>query len=155
MRRSQPCRALSYAAILSTFYFGAGSPAINAAESATPSIPVLAQPAESKIGFAKLFDAVVDAIDRNFVDEELLKRMDWRARAASLRPSVLLAPSVDDAVRQINSLIVELKTSHTVLFTPDDYFYYLLLDILSTNADTRDLITRRFWSAGPYFPGIG
>ena len=155
MRQSSFCRARLYVVILSTFCLCAGSPSTAAAEPATASTRALPQSTESKLDFAKLFDAVVDAIDRNFVDEELLKRMDWRARAALLRPGVLLAPSVDDAARQINSLIAELKTSHTELLTPEDYLYYILLDVLGGNVGTRDLMARRFWGNGPYFPGIG
>ena len=68
---------------------------------------------------------------------------------------MLSAPTTEDAVARINDLIAELKTSHTGLFTPDDYRYYITLEILNGAPATRDLIFERFWGTGPYFAGIG
>jgi carboxyl-terminal processing protease len=103
---------------------------------------------------AKLHDAVVETIEQNFFDVALLRQIDWRAHADAARPTVLAAASTDEAVRRINGLLSELKTSHTALFTPDDYEYYALLDIQRT--DATGLMSRRFWGAGgPYYPGIG
>jgi carboxyl-terminal processing protease len=111
------------------------------------------------IDLAKLFDAVVDTVDKKFFDEALLKQLDWRGRANAVRPSVVAAATPEDAVRQINALLAELKTSHTGLFTPDDYEYYIFLDVLSdsvgTRADGSDLMSKRFWGTGPFYPGIG
>jgi hypothetical protein len=39
----------------------------------------------------RLFDAVVDTVEKNFFDEALLKRIDWRARAQAARQSVAAA----------------------------------------------------------------
>src|SRR5262249_26575589 len=61
----------------------------------------------------------------------------------------------EDAVRRINALLAELKTSHTGLFTPDDYEYYILPDILGVDPGLTELASRRFWGSGPYYPGIG
>src|SRR5262249_45763353 len=69
----------------------------------------------------KLHDAVVEAIEKNFFDEALLRQVDWRARATAVRPSVVSAATTEEAVRRINALLAELKTSHTALFGPDDY----------------------------------
>jgi carboxyl-terminal processing protease len=103
-----------------------------------------------------LFDAVVDTIDRQFVDEALLKRLDWQGHAKTVRPSVLAAASAEDAADLINELILELKTSHTALYTPDDYLYYITLDTLNGAPSTADLIAEKFWgNTGPYFPGTG
>lgn len=110
--------------------------------------------AESDIDRAKLFDAVVDKIEQRFFDEKRLKEIDWRARADAMRPAVLAAPTTNDAIRQINALLAELKTSHTGLFAPDDYFYAILLDVIRMS-DNSDLIARRYWGGGPYYPGIG
>lgn len=112
------------------------------------------QPGAS-VDLAKLFDAVVETIDRQFVDPQLLETLDWQTRAKAVRSSVLSAPTTDDAVERINSLIGELNTSHTGLYAPDDYRYYITLEILSGAPGTRDLIFERFWGTGPYFPGIG
>jgi carboxyl-terminal processing protease len=68
-----------------------------------------------------------------------------------MRPSVLSAATVADAVRQINLLLSELKTSHTELFTPDEYQYYILLDVVGGG----DAVRSHFWGSRPYYPGIG
>jgi carboxyl-terminal processing protease len=107
------------------------------------------------VDLAKLFDAVVETVDQKFFDEALLKQLNWRARAKALRPSVLSAATPEDAVRQINALLAELKTSHTALLTPDDYFYYTVLDVVGVGTEGTELITRRFWGSGPYYPGTG
>jgi carboxyl-terminal processing protease len=109
--------------------------------------------AGAELDRAKLFDSVVETVERKFFDQKLLKQIDWRARADAVRPAVLAAPTTDDAVRQINALLAEFKTSHTGLFTPDDYFYAMVLDVIGVH-DT-DLMARRFWGAGPYYPGTG
>jgi carboxyl-terminal processing protease len=105
----------------------------------------------------RLFDAVVDTVEKNFFDEALLKRIDWRARAQAARQSVLGAATFGDAVRQINVLLADLKTSHTALYTPDDYLYYILPDVLAGfgRSELSELIARQFWGNGPYYPGIG
>jgi carboxyl-terminal processing protease len=78
--------------------------------------------------------------------------------SASLRPLVIDSPSIGDAVRQINQLLAEIGASHTALYTPNDYEYYILLDVLGvylSNSTTRDLMHQRFWGSGPYYAGIG
>lgn len=111
--------------------------------------------AAPSVDLPALFDAVVETIDRKFVDAELLRTLDWQARARTVRPSVVSATSVDDAVAHINALLSELRTSHTGLFTPDDFRYYVTLDALRGAGGTAGLIEERFWGTGPYFPGIG
>jgi carboxyl-terminal processing protease len=107
------------------------------------------------VDLAKLYDTVVDTVEKKFFDEALLKRLDWRARANAVRPSVLSAATAEDAVLKINALLAELKTSHTGLFTPDDYDYYALADILGPDPNLTELMSRRYWGSGPYYPGIG
>jgi carboxyl-terminal processing protease len=110
---------------------------------------------KQSLDLARLYDAVVDIIDQKFFDEKLLRRLNWRERTAAVRPDVLSAGNAQAAVARINALLAELKTSHTGLFTPDDYDYYVLLDILSPSPNLGDLIAQRFWGSGPYYPGIG
>src|SRR5712671_2970251 len=110
---------------------------------------------ERDVDLEKLYDAVVETIDKRFYDEGILKTLDWRARAQTLRPSVLSSATPQDAVRQIKELLSELKTSHTGLFTPDDYEYYIFLDIVGIGPEVTGLMSRRFWGTGPYYPGIG
>ena len=122
--------------------------------------PIAAPAARSEampsVDLAKLFDAVVDTIDRKFVSEKILKDIDWQARAKAVRPAVLAAATTAEAVDSINQLLAELKTSHTDLATPDDYRYYFTLDALLGTAETKDLVAEKFWGvSGPYYPGIG
>lgn len=117
--------------------------------------PAAQQPSGVTVDLPKLFDAVVETIDRQFVDPQLLKTRDWQARAKAVRSSVLSAPTTKDAVERINGLLAELDTSHTGLYAPDDHRYYITLEVLSGAPGTRDLIFERFWGAGPYFPGVG
>jgi carboxyl-terminal processing protease len=127
------------------------------APTARAEAPVVAATAEanSSIDPAKLFDAVVDTIERRFVDVELLKTLDWQARAAAVRPSVVSAANAQEAVDLIRKLLSELKLSHTELTTPDEYRYYITLDAFSEYPDTAKLIVDRFWGNGPYYPGTG
>jgi len=125
------------------------------AEERAPAVHSEPQWDRETVELARLFDAVVETIEKKFFDETLLKRLDWRARANAVRPSVLSAASTEDAAHRINALLSELKTSHTALYTPDEYQYYILLDVLRGDWETSDLVSRRFWGSGPYYPGIG
>jgi carboxyl-terminal processing protease len=104
--------------------------------------------------FAKLFDAVTDKVERTFYDPARLKQIDWAARAKAIRPCVLSAISVEEAASQINSLLSTLKASHTGLFTPDQYEYYIILDIVGVWGAGPDLANRRLCGS-PCYPGIG
>jgi carboxyl-terminal processing protease len=111
--------------------------------------------ASERVDPAKLFDAVVDTIERRFVDTEMLKALDWPARAAAVRASVVSAATVDEAVDLIKKLLAELKISHTEFTTPDEVRYYVTLDAFSEYSGVASFIAERFWGSGPYFPGIG
>jgi hypothetical protein len=106
------------------------------------------------VELASLFDAVIDTVSKHFFDETSLKQHHWAERAQAMRSSVLASSNAGDAVRQINALLAELGASHTALYTPNDYEYYILLDILG-GLQARDVLDRRFWGSGPYYPGIG
>ena len=120
---------------------------------AEPTPPTFSESSSSDV--AKLYDAVIETIDKVFYDPKLLQQIEWKTRTNNVRPSVLAARSTEDAVRQINGLLSELRTSHTALFTPDDYDYYILLDIVGAGANGAGLMARRFWGNAPYYPGIG
>jgi carboxyl-terminal processing protease len=125
------------------------------AQDQPPSIDLETPWGRQSVDLTKLYDAVVDTVERRFFDEARLKELNWRTRTDALRPSVLAAVTAEDAIRQINALLSELKTSHTGLFTPNDYEYYILLDILGPDRNLNELMARRFWGSGPYYPGIG
>jgi carboxyl-terminal processing protease len=109
---------------------------------------------KTSIDPAKLYDTIIETIEKKFFDDALLSKLDWRARANAARSSVLSAATADEAVRQIRTLLSELKTSHTALITPDEYQYYFLLDVVGAGEGS-DLLARQFWGIGPYYPGIG
>jgi carboxyl-terminal processing protease len=128
------------------------------AQEQSPHAQVSVEWASEKVDLAELFDAVVDTVNKTFFDQAALNRNNWRERAQALRPLVLDSLSIGDALRQINQLLAEIKASHTALYTPNDYEYYILLDVLGvylSDSAMRDLMHQRFWGAGPYFPGIG
>ena len=103
----------------------------------------------------KLFDAVVAITEKNFYNEGRLKQTDWSARARAVRDGVIASPTAADAVRQINELLADLKTSHTALYTPDDYAYYMLLDVVGFGGDPTGLRARQFWGDTLHYPGTG
>jgi carboxyl-terminal processing protease len=115
--------------------------------------PAAQAPAAS--GFGTLFDAVVDKTAKEFWDKQRLAEVGWDKRAADVRQSVVDAPSIEEAVRRINALLGELKTSHTNLFTPDDVEYYILLDVFGGADMPQQERDERFWGAGITYAGIG
>jgi carboxyl-terminal processing protease len=132
------------------------SSSANGNETATaPISAAVPSDANDSVDVAKLYDAVIETIERKFYDPRVLQELDWSARAKALRPSVLASRTTQDAARKINELLSELKTSHTGLFTPDDYDYYILLDIVGAGSQDADLRARHFWGNGPYYLGIG
>jgi carboxyl-terminal processing protease len=142
-RRSALLLAATFTLLLCT------APAVRA------DMPAAQAPLQTEaVDRTKLLDAVVETMDRKFVDPELLQSVEFQARAKAMRQSVLSA-TTEDAAARINALIGELKTSHTGLFTPDDYRYYITLEILNGAPTTRNLVFEKFWGSGPYFPGIG
>jgi carboxyl-terminal processing protease len=82
--------------------------------------------ASSREELGHLFDAVVDAVKKSFWDKERLAELNWLERMRGERAEVLASPDLQEAARRINLLLDELKTSHTVLLTPDDIDYYVL-----------------------------
>jgi carboxyl-terminal processing protease len=130
-----------------------GTPHIAGAAERAPAMAAEPHSSWTNVDIAKLYDAVVETIEKNFFDDVRLQEIAWRARADALRPAVLAASSAEDAIRQIKALLAELETSHTGLFTPDEYFYYFLLDIVPIYDS--DLMKQRFWAGGPYYPGTG
>jgi carboxyl-terminal processing protease len=76
--------------------------------------------------YGRLFDAVVEAIRKSFWDKERLAEIRWLERAQGERAGVVASPNLEEAARRINLVLDELKTSHTVLLTPDDVDYYVL-----------------------------
>ena len=111
--------------------------------------------ATTSVDPALLFDAVVDTIKSKFVDTERLRALNWEARANEVRPSVVSATTIDEAVGIIRQLLAELRLSHTELMTPDEARYYDTLDMFSDYSQIERFSRERFWGSNPYYAGIG
>jgi len=120
--------ARALVACLALLPAGTASPLL-AQEAARLEAKAAAAPSREELG--RLFDAVVDTTAEGFWDKERLEAVGWQARAAASRERVVTAPSLEAAARRINALLGELKTSHTVLLTPDDVDFYVLLDVFT------------------------
>lgn len=104
----------------------------------------------------KLFDAVVATVEAEFLDRELLQRIGWKDEVAQARQSILQAPSIEAAIAGMNELLSKLRTSHTGLFTPDQYEYYILQDILGEPRSPPQSVSVKDLPALPVkYPGIG
>ncbi|MBX9592090.1 MAG: PDZ domain-containing protein [Hyphomonadaceae bacterium] len=120
-----------------------------------PEVQGAPQGASTTEEFGRLFDAVVATTAKNFWDKERLSTVGWEKRAAEARPSVIEAPSLEEAARRINALLGELKTSHTGLLTPDDVDYYILMAVFGGASMPQAEFDDRFWGAGVTYAGIG
>jgi len=120
-----------------------------------PAATIETQRTQASERFGRLFDAVVATTARAFWDKELLASIGWEARAAEARAGVATAPTLEAAAGRINALLAELKTSHTVLLTPDDTDYYILLDVFSGSSNGREIVAERFPGGVVSFAGIG
>ncbi len=118
-----------------------------------PSSRLGASEASTREDFGRLFDAMVERVGKSFWDKERLASTDWEHQAALARQGVIEAPSLDEAVRRINILLGQLKTSHTGLLTPDDQDYYNLLDVFSGSRGARNLAKQ--FRSGVHYGGIG
>jgi hypothetical protein len=103
--------------------------------------------------YARLFDAMVERVDKSFWDKDRLASTGWERLAQALRPGVIEATNLEEAVRRINALLGQLKTSHTGLLTPDDQDYYNLLDVFSNSRGARSLAKQ--YRSGVHYAGIG
>jgi carboxyl-terminal processing protease len=106
--------------------------------------------AEATAANGVLAHAVIGAIERRFFDEARMRAIDWPRRAAAAHAAARKAASRDEAVAILRSLLAELRTSHTDLFTPDDVEYYILADVVGGREAIAEL-----WGAPPVVAGIG
>src|SRR4051794_23568505 len=102
--RSAPV-ARACAALLLAFVCCVGVQSALHAQDAPPNAYARASWDGQSVDLAKLHDTVVETVEKRFFDVARLKQLDWRARADTARPAVLSAPSLEEAVRRINSLL--------------------------------------------------
>jgi carboxyl-terminal processing protease len=116
-----------------------------------PDCPVVQTLPLPPTDYGALFDRVVNRIYARYFDPEQMTRTQWIDRTNDARPAVVQSKSLGEAVALINALIGELKAS----YTPDDFTYYVLLDLAPNAPGARELITQRFYGNRPHFAGIG
>jgi carboxyl-terminal processing protease len=131
--------AFAIAAALALLFVGDATRVV-AQEAPRTEGRVAAAPTREELG--RLLDAVVETTAREFWDKDRLEAVGWQARAAAVRESVLEAATLEEAARRINVLLGELQASHTVLLTPDEVDYYILLDVF-TRGDQAERGSRR------------
>ena len=106
--------------------------------------------ATGTVEIRKLFDAVVETIDKRFFDTKRLEEIDWKGRVQAAWPEVARAKTAAEAVPRLNALLAELKTSHTQVFTADEPEYYILADVFGAGD-----VAAEFWASPVVVAGIG
>jgi carboxyl-terminal processing protease len=88
-----------------------------------------------------------------FYDRDL-HGLDWPAARRRYQPLAASADSGEQLAVVINTMLAELRTSHTQYYTPEDTAYYQLADIF-IDALRRRGLDRIFPSGEVTYPGIG
>ena len=78
----------------------------------------------------KDFDQITKAVTEKFYDQTF-KGLNWPERVSAHRKQVKCSDNGRQLASVVNSLLAELKTSHTALYTPDDIEYWGLKSIFS------------------------
>jgi len=78
---------------------------------------------------------------------------DWIALRAKYRPKVEKASSLEESSAIINLMLSQLRTSHTYLYTPNDWEYYDLLDLFRYAFEQR--VKELFPDGKITYPNIG
>jgi hypothetical protein len=100
MRRTRSAAvAHAFAAVLLVVTCCMGVHSTSRAQERVPNAYAQAHWGTQSVDLTKLYDTVVETIEKRFFDEARLKQLDWRARANAVRPSVLSAATTEDAVR--------------------------------------------------------
>ena len=149
----QPCGTRHLLAVAAIAVVLAAPAPLRAQDAARPTVE--SQTPSAPQDFGKLFDAIVSTTTKHFWDKDRLAAAGWEQRAAEVRPSIAEAPTPEEAARRINTLLGELKTSHTGLLTPDDVEYYILMSVFSGASMSQEDFDDRFWGAGVTYAGIG
>jgi carboxyl-terminal processing protease len=99
------------------------------------------------------FEGVWKTVRDRFFDPRL-NGLDWSAVRDRYRPEAALATSEETLASVINTMLAELRASHTRYYTPDEPEYYQLADIFAGSLRRRGL-ERAFPSGRISYPGIG
>jgi len=120
--------------------------------------PAHSQPAAQPDGSSaeagrSTFDEVWETVRDRFYDRDL-HGLDWPAMRRRYQPLAASADSGEPLAVVINTMLAELRTSHTQYYTPEDTAYYQLADIFSGALRRRGL-DRIFPSGEVTYSGIG
>jgi carboxyl-terminal processing protease len=115
---------------------------------------VVVQPGASPVEARRsAFNEVWETVRDHFYDRNLLG-LDWPAVRSRYQPLAASADSGEQLAVVINSMLAELRSSHTQYYTPEDTAYYQLADIF-IGALRRRGLERVFPSGEVTYPGIG
>ncbi len=120
MERIRPINRLRFLSLLLCLLLlptGGGSARSGAAASATAPSP-----------YQKEFEAVWQAVRDQFYDEKT-GGLDWGAVGERYRARLGAVRDDRAFTRLANEMLAQLRASHTRLFTPDDFEFYLLPDL--------------------------
>jgi len=114
----------------------------------------VAQPGASSVEAGRsTFDEVWETVRDRFYDRDL-HGLDWPAMRRRYQPLAASADSGELLAVVINTMLAELRSSHTQYYTPEDTAYYQLADIFS-RALRRHGLDRIFPSGEVTYSGIG
>jgi carboxyl-terminal processing protease len=99
------------------------------------------------------FESVWQTVHDHFYDPRH-SGLDWPAVRERYLPDVQRATSQDSLARIINTMLSELRASHTRFYTPDEPEYYQLAEIFSGVLRRRGL-QRAFPEGRVSYPGVG
>lgn len=100
------------------------------------------QAAAAATSYHKEFDAVWKTVHDRFYDEKL-RGLDWSAVGERYRARLSEARDDRAFAALVNAMLGELNASHTRLFTPDDFEFYLLPALFGDDREPNRLTTRR------------
>jgi carboxyl-terminal processing protease len=115
--------------------------------------PEAGESAKALAGGISTFEEVWQTVRDRFYDPQL-RGVNWSAVREHYLPDAAQATSEDGLARVINSMLSELRASHTRYYTSDETEYYQLADIF-VGALRRRGLERVFPGGRISYPGIG
>jgi C-terminal processing protease CtpA/Prc len=108
--------------------------------------------ADAKTSRSELFEEVWKIVRDEFFDSHL-RGVDWDGVRQRFSPQVDGTGTSEEFASVVNKMLLELHTSHTQYYTPDDPAYFQLAGIFWRGLEPK---VKRFLANGkPDYPGIG
>ena len=102
-----------------------------------------------------VFEQVWQTVQDRFFDPDF-NGVDWRAMKQTYGPRAAAVESRAELSAVINTMLGELRTSHTRFYTPDEPAYFQLLGVfLPGNEDLRQALRAAAPDVAPRYRGIG